>query len=59
VLGALGALAKSAATAGRGDELLADVWGGGGTLEWAEPSDEPFTVVSPYPVLDSVGKAES
>jgi heme/copper-type cytochrome/quinol oxidase subunit 1 len=59
VLGAMAALAKASATASRGDELLADVWGGGGTLEWAEPTDEPVTVESPYPVLDAAGKADS
>jgi heme/copper-type cytochrome/quinol oxidase subunit 1 len=59
VLGTLGGLVRSATTSSRGDELLADVWGGGGTLEWAEPTTAPITVESPYPVLDSAGKDAS
>jgi heme/copper-type cytochrome/quinol oxidase subunit 1 len=59
VLGTLGGLVRSAATSGRGDTLLADVWSGGGTLEWAEPAAGPITVESPYPVLDTAGKDAS
>jgi hypothetical protein len=36
---------------GRGDELLADPWGRGGTLEWSDPATVPTVVESPYPLL--------
>lgn len=39
----------------RGDELLSDPWGGGGTLEWAPVDAVPTSVESPYPLLDSKG----
>jgi arsenite-transporting ATPase len=53
-LAALGTLAGGLTArrgTSRGDELLADPWGRGATLEWAEPSAVPTTVVSPYPLL--------
>ncbi len=53
-LAALGTLAgglKARRGASRGDTLLADPWGRGATLEWAEASAVPATVESPYPLL--------
>ena len=41
--------------AGRGDALVADPWGGAGTLEWAEAGSDPAVVDSPYPLLDAKG----
>ena len=39
----------------RGDVLVADPWGGAGTLEWADAESVPTTVESPYPLLDAKG----
>ena len=52
---ALGAGMKARLESGRGDELLPDPWGGGGTLEWADQESIPTSVDSPYPVLDAKG----
>jgi hypothetical protein len=35
----------------RGDDLVPDPWGRGGTLEWSDPANVPTTVESPYPLL--------
>jgi heme/copper-type cytochrome/quinol oxidase subunit 1 len=52
VIGALGAGVASLIRSRRGDELLADPWGGGGTLEWA-PEGAFESVSGPYPLLDA------
>jgi heme/copper-type cytochrome/quinol oxidase subunit 1 len=39
----------------RGDVLVADPWGGAGTLEWAAAESVPTSVESPYPLLDAEG----
>jgi heme/copper-type cytochrome/quinol oxidase subunit 1 len=52
VLGTLGAGVVSLMRSRRGDELLPDPWGGGGTLEWA-PEGAFASVSGPYPLLDS------
>lgn len=39
----------------RGDLLVADPWGGAGTLEWADAESGPASVDSPYPLLDAKG----
>jgi heme/copper-type cytochrome/quinol oxidase subunit 1 len=39
----------------RGDQLLADPWGGGGTLEWAPEDHQVGTVTDPYPLLAEPG----
>lgn len=53
VLGVLVSGVKARSASKRGDELLADPWGGGGTLEWATDHVAARTVESAYPVLDA------
>jgi heme/copper-type cytochrome/quinol oxidase subunit 1 len=53
VLGVIGAAVAALFTSRRGDELLSDPWGGGGTLEWA-PEGTFESIGSPYPLLDSL-----
>ncbi len=55
VISALGAGIKAGIDSSRGDELLSDPWGGGGTLEWIDAPAIPTSVESPYPLLDSKG----
>ncbi len=52
VLGTFGAGVVSLIKSRRGDELLADPWGGGGTLEWA-PEGSFESVSGPYPLLEA------
>lgn len=55
VTSVLGAGIKAGIDSARDDELQADPWGGGGTLEWAAADAIPTSVESPYPLLDSKG----
>jgi len=55
VLTALGLGLGAWNAARRGDELLGDPWGGGGTLEWADDGASIGTIESAYPVLDAKG----
>ncbi|HKY16521.1 MAG TPA: cbb3-type cytochrome c oxidase subunit I [Microthrixaceae bacterium] len=57
VLGALAGGVATLAKARRGDDLLADPWGRGGTLEWSDAAFPIDPVESPYPLMPATDES--